>query len=318
MHPPGHEAEGEPVFKRLSTDKAWQVDDFARETERHPKVPAAWFRPSMFNWWLWVQPGFLFFVDEIQFVVPRGTIGKKPPLWIALLEVHRHYGCDWIVLTQHPQLLDTTIRALVGLHRHIRSVLGSPICMEYRWDHASNPERYQLATKSTFRRRRSDYQLFRSASMHVKPPNSGRTPLIVVCILAVLFGLGMWRFQGKFFKEAEAKTDGKAVASATGSGRAGAQARPASGAAQLQPVEVRGCYSYGDECACQDQRGAPLRLPLDVCMKAASTFDGLVAWRPREGPLEINYGARGGQGRPAQPTKPEGAASSPAALPALL
>jgi hypothetical protein len=66
------------------------------------------------------------------------------------LEIHRHYGIDFLFITQHPQLLDTTIRALVGMHRHVRSVMGSPLCMVYVWDHASNPERFTQANKEKF------------------------------------------------------------------------------------------------------------------------------------------------------------------------
>ncbi len=109
--------------------------------QRLPGTPPQEVECLVQNWWLWCKPGDLIAVDEAQFLAPRGAMGRKPPYWIQALEIHRHYGVDFIIITQHPQLIDTTIRNLVGLHRHVRSVLGSPVCMVYVWDHASNPER---------------------------------------------------------------------------------------------------------------------------------------------------------------------------------
>ncbi len=152
----------------------------------------------MQNGWLWCKPGDLIMIDEAQFVMPRGTLGRKPPYWLQAMEIHRHYGVDFLIVTQHPQLIDTTVRALVGLHRHVRSVMGSQLCMVYTWDHASNPERFSNATKSQFIRRKAHYKLFHSAATHIKPPQLG--PLDHVHRAAAGFvpglqGLGLLRRQ---------------------------------------------------------------------------------------------------------------------------
>jgi zona occludens toxin (predicted ATPase) len=186
------DSDGELVHKRLRGEPPVPIPD---EVEVNGKrYPAG---PSLFNWWLWVEPGDMIAVDEVQYIVPRGTVGKKPPAYIALLEVHRHYGVDFLFITQHPQLLDTTIRNLVGLHRHIRAVMASRLCMVYTWDHASNPERFNLATKSQFLRGPKHYRLFKSAAGHVKPPSSGRAVLFVVPLLLLLVGFMFWRMRDR-------------------------------------------------------------------------------------------------------------------------
>jgi zona occludens toxin len=236
------------------------------------------------NWWLWCKPGDLICVDEAQFIAPRGTLGRKPPYWIQALEIHRHYGVDFLLITQHPQLIDTTIRALVGLHRHVRSVLGSPMCMVYVWDHASNPERFNLANKSTFFRRPSHYRLFHSSVAHVKPPSGGRAIVVIVPALICALVVGVWVFKQRFTPEGVAKATGGALAIAPASGVGGTPAKaPVRAAGAFGPLPVvRGCVARGDVCRCVGDGGEPLLLDRDSCGRSASGFTGLVAWAPRE------------------------------------
>ncbi|MEO6028464.1 MAG: zonular occludens toxin domain-containing protein, partial [Candidatus Binatia bacterium] len=132
---------GEPLFKRLPEDPPVEFVLDAKGCRRDVEA-------SLFNWWLWVLPGDLIVCDEIQYIVPRGTMGRQPPHYIKMMEFSRHYGADFLFGTQHPQLLDMTIRNLVNPHRHVRSVMGSSLCTIYVWDHASNPERITLSTKT--------------------------------------------------------------------------------------------------------------------------------------------------------------------------
>ena len=175
------DADGEPVFKRLSGEPPLPVPAVVTIDGKEYRAGC-----SLFNWWMWCEPGDFIFYDEIQYEVPRGVLGRKPPPYIALLEVHRHYGVDMLFVTQHPQLLDTTIRNLVGMHRHIRSVMGSRMCVVYAWDHASNTDRLSNASKSSFLRKPEHYALFKSAAAHIAPPRVGRWVLWVVPLLILV------------------------------------------------------------------------------------------------------------------------------------
>lgn len=256
--------------------------------ERLPGEPAQDVPAIVENWWLWCKPGDLIAIDEAQFVAPRGTMGRKPPLWIQKLEVHRHYGVDFLIVTQHPQLIDTTIRALVGLHRHVRAVMGSPVCMVYVWDYASNPERYTMANKTQFVRRRKHYALFHSSVAHVKPPSSGRWAVVVVPLLALVgFGGLAAKITGMVDKP---KVEAKAGGPAPPRPRAPAHALVAPPAASTRPAgfvdvpKLQGCWAQGERCECIGVDGRPVPVVLSMCRTSASSFGGLVQWEPRKFP----------------------------------
>lgn len=279
--------------------------------QRLPGEPArADVLPIMQNWWTWCMPGDLIVIDEAQFVMPRGTLGRKPPLWLQLMEIHRHYGVDFIFITQHPQLIDTTVRSLVGLHRHVRSVMGSGVCMVYVWDHASNPERYNLANKTTFIRRKRYYKLFNSTVAVVKPPTSGRWGLVAAPVLALIALLGMGNKIHGWLNPAVAKPAGS---SAPGAPASSPEAALAALRSTTRTVEVRGCWSQGDRCSCMDGEGRSVNLHVQACRTAASSFDGAVKWAPQT-KIQARYGeGQPGQAQPA--TRPASAPGQP--LPAL-
>jgi hypothetical protein len=251
----------EPVHQRLSNE--------------HPKdVPAI-----MQNWWLWCRPGDLIVIDEAQFVMPRGSLGRKPPYWLQAMEIHRHYGVDFLLITQHPQLIDTTVRALVGMHRHVRSVMGSPVCMVYTWDHASNPERYNMATKATFVRRPSHYALFRSAAAHVKAPTAGRWGLIAAPLLLAVGGVVMASKLSSSPSAGDKASPGAPPASQGGRTSKRSASVPAM-TVSGPPGGVTGCYAYRDKCHCIGDLGQLVRVPVAVCEVSSRGFDGIVKWAP--------------------------------------
>jgi zona occludens toxin len=254
--------------------------------QRLPGDPAKDVPCLMQNWWLWCKPGDLIVIDEAQFVMPRGVMGKKPPYWLQAMEIHRHYGVDFLLITQHPQLIDTTVRALVGLHRHVRSVMGSSVCMVYTWDHASNPERYNMANKGQFIRRAKHYKLFHSSAAHVKPPSSGRWGLIVAPLL-LFGGVGglIWKVQafgGDKQPAIAAAARPASAASAASAGRTSGHTRPAG---FIDVPKLSGCYAWGDRCECVDEVGRRVRIAASMCKVSSQGFDGLVAWEPRK-PVE--------------------------------
>lgn len=247
-------------------------------------------RQMVQNWWLWCRPGDLIVVDEAQFLAPRGTLGKKPVYWVQALEIHRHYGVDFIIITQHPQLIDSTIRNLVGLHRHVRSVMGSPVCMTYTWDHASNPERAQLANKKAWVRRAKHYRLFHSSVAHVKPPTSGRAVFVMIPLLLIAFVVGLSKFSQRFTGEATAAP----VQSAQAGPEAGASA--AAAAVEQRPAELRivGCVSGKDGGYCIDNTGARVDLPPDVARWNAEHMGGKLRY-------SVDAQSAGGTPTPAAP-----------------
>jgi Zonular occludens toxin (Zot) len=292
-----HALTGDKTNQR-EVDKWNEVTDSGDTVhERLPGMPPVKCDAMVQNWWLWCLPGDCIVVDEVQFLAERGIMGRKPPYWIRALEIHRHYGVDFIFITQHPGLVDSVIKALVNPHRHVRSVMGSALCTVYTWDHASNTERLQHASKSAFLRRAKHYRLFHSTVAVVAPPTAGRWVLIGVPALFLAAYLGLLSFKQRF--EPAPVPLASAVASPLPGGTVplshpdGVAPRVRTGWRSKHPF-VAGCVASGDVCRCVGDKGAPVQLDLASCKTASSSFDGLVEWEPREAPFANgapSYGA---------------------------
>lgn len=247
----------EPVHQRLASDPPRQ------------DIPAL-----VQNWWLWCKPGDLIVIDECQFVAPRGTLGRKPPYWIECLSIHRHYGVDFLLVTQDVQGIDTFIRGKVGLHTHVRSVMGSPMCMVYTWDHCSNTERTSLANKKAWLRRKKHYALFHSSIAHVAPPTSGRSGLLAALVLLAVFGVGIKSFFTKFdppkSNHAQASSDPAVLPSLASSVPAASPSQPD---AQLAIV---GCIDSDRERYCVDAKGSRVDMPPKVVAWNARNYGGFI------------------------------------------
>ncbi|WP_421885323.1 zonular occludens toxin domain-containing protein [Methylibium sp.] len=213
--------------------------------------------------------------------MPRRTLGRKPPYWLQAMEIHRHYGVDFIIITQHPQLIDTTVRALVGLHRHVRSVMGSAVCMVYTWDHASNPERFTNSAKSQFIRRKSHYKLFHSAAAHVKPPTSGRS----MCTSCRCCSCSWPTRPGRSTTASRRRRLQRPTrlcqrASRPHLARAPHQAHRSSCSSPARRGHPR-LLGHGERCECQDGHGRRVVVDLGICKTSSEGYDGLVKWTPR-------------------------------------
>jgi hypothetical protein len=203
---------------------------------------------------------------------------------VALSAVHLRSGFNaWRSIGTG--LIDTTIRHLVGMHRHVRSVMGSAVCMVYTWDHASNPERYTNSNKSQFVRRKKHYALFHSSAAHVKPPTSGRSVLVVVPVLLAVVAAGFFHFKQRFSPEG-AKVEaskkapiGTAVAATLQHSLAPASDRPKG---YTDVPDLSGCWAVGDACSCLATSGRVVRIDTHMCKVTSSSYDGLVQWAPQQ------------------------------------
>ncbi|HDR8990116.1 TPA: hypothetical protein QDA93_002735 [Burkholderia vietnamiensis] len=141
-----------------------------------------------------VKPQDILVVDECQDVWPTVSVGTKPTDDIAKLNVHRHMGVDIWVITQHPNLINKSLRNLVGRHIHVRRMLGMNWAIVYQWDSARNPgSGFRDAVKSRWSYPKDVFNLYTSAEVHTKP--KGVVPKVlwvlpVAIVAAVVFA---WR-----------------------------------------------------------------------------------------------------------------------------
>jgi len=175
---------GQPVVRfvrRVTVNEKTGAQGYVAATEdetgAEPMVCTA------LNWWAWCQPGDVIVIDECQRLFRPMASGRRVPKFIARLETARHYGVEFIYLTQHPQLLHVNVRNLVGPHEDVRRIFGTHRVMVYQWDKVSNPDRINKATGRIWKHDKSAYGLYKSSELHTK--FSQRLP---VAVFAVVLG----------------------------------------------------------------------------------------------------------------------------------
>lgn len=175
------------------------VDGISNLAIDHVLVDDEWVR----KWHENCQPNDLIVVDEVQRIWPNVSVSVKPTEDIEKLHVHRHYGVDFIVITQHPQRMNKTIRDLVGHHMHVRRLFGGARAMLYEWDHAHNPNSgFRDAVKTLWRYPKDAFSLYTSAEAHTKPkaviPKALFLMPVGLVVLAVLAWQGFKGMSGGF------------------------------------------------------------------------------------------------------------------------
>ncbi|MBB4842212.1 zona occludens toxin (predicted ATPase) [Paucibacter oligotrophus] len=182
------------VRRAIVNEKTGAMGYVACDEDAQGAEPIVW---SALNWWAWCQPGDVLVIDEAQRLFRPMASGRKVPKFVARLETARHYGVEFIYLTQHPQLLHTNLRNLVGPHEDVRRVFGSSRVMVYLWDKCSNPDRIAKATGRMWRHDKKAFGLYKSSELHTK--FAQRLPFAVWGLLGglVLLGVMGWTLKGR-------------------------------------------------------------------------------------------------------------------------
>ncbi len=142
--------------------------------------------------WMDCPDGALIVIDEVQRIWRPAGAGAKVPPDVEQLETHRHRGFDFILVTQHPNLLHQNVRRLVGRHIHIRDVgiLGR---WWYEWPEATNPETFRTApTKKRYKVDPKVMGAYKSASLHIKPVRSIPPVVILAGVAVVALAALVW------------------------------------------------------------------------------------------------------------------------------
>jgi len=143
------------------------------------------------KWPEWAQAGDVICFDEVQETWRPRAMGIKTPDAIAKLETHRHMGVDFVLMTQHPMLLDQNIRRLVDRHIHVRRVGNFGAAVLYEWDHCSNPSMVKSAFSTRpWRYPKAAFQNYKSSHLHTKRPR--RLPAAGLVVIAAIVALGFF------------------------------------------------------------------------------------------------------------------------------
>lgn len=144
--------------------------------------------------WFECPPGSIIVIDECQRVFrPRGN-GSKVPECVSRMETHRHAGHDLFLITQHPMLLDSNIRRLVGKHQHVVRAFGAKAANVHEWGEVREQcDKNRAGSQETFFKYPSEvFGYYKSAELHTHkfklPPRIWfllLTPLLVgACVYA--------------------------------------------------------------------------------------------------------------------------------------
>lgn len=124
--------------------------------------------PDPLQWPDWASDGALIVIDECQRIWRPEAAGRAPHKSIAELETHRHRGLDFVILTQHPNLIHSNVRRLVGRHIHLRRTsLGVYL---YEWSECVTPDSSwkNALVKTKWSHPKRSFGKYKSAEIHNK------------------------------------------------------------------------------------------------------------------------------------------------------
>jgi len=281
------------------------IDSETGEVIEHPPVPSFSVKNKVI------------FIDEIQRLARPRPASQKPPDWIAALETHRHQGVDFVIITQHPQLIDVNIRRLCGQHIHMRRMWGRARAITYTWDHCGSPESPKAAQVGTWGYKKWGYKLYKSSEMHTKsgikmPPIVWLLGLMLLTLPFAAYFVGhrmLMRFSGTTVPATPPaiSAPGQTPNAAPGQQPAGSQLTGPGTAVAV--ARIRDMHDPGDRpmyddkreivaapriagclrtvkrgCACYTQNATPVPMPREICEDrlAVPKFDPYAAMWPQD------------------------------------
>ena len=120
--------------------------------------------------WFHLPEGSFIFIDESQDFMPPRPSGKPIPKHVDMLNKHRHFGHDIVLITPDPKLLDVTARKTVGRHLHCYRPFGLEHRKVFEWNGCNeSPEPSKNESNALVKKKSFDKKLFnyyKSAEIH--------------------------------------------------------------------------------------------------------------------------------------------------------
>jgi len=161
------------------------------------KIPG-WIELDNAEQWFTLPAGSIILIDECQRLFrPRGN-GSTVPEYVSKLETHRHDGFDLFFITQHPMLVDTNVRRLVGRHFHVQRTFGMQRATVHEFpDLRQEPDKSREGSiRHDFSYPKEVFTWYKSAEVHTV---KRRLPMrlyilfmLPILILALAYGAYNW------------------------------------------------------------------------------------------------------------------------------
>jgi len=144
--------------------------------------------------WQTAPKGSIFVIDEVQKVWPStGKQGLSTKPDVLALDEHRHGGYDFYLITQHPTLVDSTVRKFVTMHEHLVRASGREMARVFsknRVFEVGDARELKAAESAFWRYPKEYYDYYKSADIHVvrkfKLP-WGLKLLITFLVIAIIY-----------------------------------------------------------------------------------------------------------------------------------
>jgi len=224
--------------------------------------------------------------DEAQAIFPSKGKGRSDDKIIQAMETHRHRGIDLILITQHPGLISSHVRKLVGNHEHLTRQFGATAVtvrmLERCWS-PDNKSDANAAHSSLWRYPKEYYKLYQSATVHTHklhlPPSAVRFlvfMVVAVVALALMFP-GFKRFISgttpNSKQQVASETAKPSIApvpaspASVATGRSPAPPPPMEAFPVKDTVAIGGCIKSERHYGCWDQQGKPIHVDLELAMQ---------------------------------------------------
>lgn len=269
--------------------------------------------------WEDLPDGSVVLVDEAQrFLRPRSS--RQVPDWIGAFETHRHRGFDFFFITQHPSLIDSHVRKLIGRHIHYHRPFGMKTASRYTWEHCcESPDEFNFK-KAERARVTPNPEVFTLYKSTVLDTHKRRLPwkMIIIGVLAACAVLGglAYPFLHYGSKAVSAPVAAPAAAVNSSADLRGAvvpeNLTPHSGPREFkisdlvprqrslpwsapvydhltQPTDfprIAACVSSASRCTCFTQQATPVDVEFSVCRQIVreGVFDPWLSSRPVAAP----------------------------------
>lgn len=192
--------QGRPVYYRgikLVRDNPHGINFDNWYEMRHPNDDDVDLATDVTPWsWQNVPDGAIIFVDEAHHFYPATSPTARHPAYIMDMSEHRHRGIDIYLISQGPDLINSTIKNWVNEHHHYRLLFGSLLNIRYLNEKCVNNVRNtrelsQEASKKRIKHDKRWYGAYISASIHYsrKRVPVGIITTLVVGLLLIIGGI---------------------------------------------------------------------------------------------------------------------------------
>ena len=268
------------------------------------------------NDWESLPDGSVIVVDEVQKRWPSRR-GAEPIPPVRALSEHRHQGKDFVLVTQHPAMVDSYVRRLVGRHEHLVRKFGVGAAQIYSWnevqDDPSQNTARELAEETLWAYPKHLFGMYKSATLHTVKRRIPKSFYVIAAAALLIPALAIAAYTtitGWSEPEPEEATEEAAFGLPKPASEAAPVATqsplmeyaalyepripgvmwsaPAYDGFEVQDYPRPHCIIAGDQsieritCTCYTQQVTPMPMPDRMCIAIARNG----VWDPRRPPME--------------------------------